>query len=265
MKGKLLAVDIGNSNIVTGIWQNDVWSEIWRFSSHPPLDDKDFYTHALQEILVEREIKTSEITDIVVSSVVPSLIPLWLNALKAHFKVEPILIGKQHFSTLKMGIIAQDEIGTDILSNAYAVFNRYPFDSIVIDFGTALTFTTVSKSSGILGVSIAPGLKTASLSLFKGAAQLPEVPLILPDSVLGKNTVQAIQSGVLIGYIGLIKYTVEAIRQELNHSFPVIATGGLSAILHPLKDFFYVIDPNLTLDGMRFIYEAVKNNSRDRS
>jgi type III pantothenate kinase len=150
MKGKLLAVDIGNSNIVTGIWQNNAWSEIWRFSSHPSFDDKDFYTHALHEILVEREIKTSEITDIVVSSVVPSLIPLWLNALKAHFKVEPILIGKQHFSTLKMGIIAQDEIGTDILSNAYAVFNRYPFDSIVIDFGTALTFTTVSKSSGII-------------------------------------------------------------------------------------------------------------------
>jgi type III pantothenate kinase len=184
--------------------------------------------------------------------------------LKVHFNIAPILIGKQHFSTLKMGIIAQDEIGTDILSNAYAVFNRYPFDSIVIDFGTALTFTTVSKSSGILGVSIAPGLKTATLSLFKGAAQLPEVPLVLPDSVLGKNTVQAIQSGVLIGYIGLIKYTVEAIRNELGHPFPVIATGGLSAILHPLKDFFYVIDPNLTLDGMRFIYEAVKEDSRYR-
>ena len=264
MKGKLLAVDIGNSNIVTGIWQDNAWSEIWRFSSHPPIDDKDFYTQALREILEEREIKTTEITDIVVSSVVPSLNPLWLNALKSHFNIEPMLIGKQHFPTLKMGIIAQDEIGTDILSNAYAVFNRYPFDSIVIDFGTALTFTTVSKSSGVLGVSIAPGLKTALLSLFKGAAQLPEVPLILPDSVLGKNTVEAIQSGVLFGYIGLIKYTVEAIRNELGQPFPVIATGGLSSILQPLQDFFYVIDPNLTLDGMRFIYEAVKNDSGDR-
>jgi type III pantothenate kinase len=157
-----------------------------------------------------------------------------------------------------MGIIARDEIGTDIVSNAFAVFNRYSTDTIVIDFGTALTITTVSKTKGILGVSIAPGLKTATLSLFKGTAQLPEVPLVIPNSVLGKNTVEAIQSGVLIGYIGLIKHTVEAIREELNQPFPVIATGGLSAILHPLKDFFYEVDPDLTLDGMRFIYEAMR-------
>jgi len=258
MDKKLLAVDIGNSNIVTGIWQNKVWTEIWRFSSHPPADDKNYYANALYAKLVENEIISSEITDIVVSSVVPSLIPLWIKSLKVHFKPTPLLIGNQLFSKIKMGIIAQDEIGTDILSNAYAAFNRYPFDTIVIDFGTALTFTTVSKTAGILGVSIAPGLKTATLSLFKGTAQLPEVPLVLPNSVLGKNTIHAIQSGVLIGYIGLIKHTVEAIRNELNNPIQVIATGGLSAILHPLKDFFYEIDPNLTLDGMRFIYEAVK-------
>lgn len=257
MGTKLLAVDIGNSNVVTGIWQNKAWTEIWRFSSHPPPDDKNYYANALYAKLVEQKIICSEITDIVISSVVPSLIPLWIKALSFHFKASPLLIGNKLFSKIKMGIIAQDEIGTDIVSNAYAAYNRYPFDTIVIDFGTALTFTTVSKTSGILGVSIAPGLKTASLALFKGTAQLPEVPLVLPSSVLGKNTVQAIQSGVLIGYIGLIKHTVEAIRNELNNPFPVIATGGLSAILHPLENFFYEIDPNLTLDGMRFIYEAV--------
>ncbi len=258
MSKKLLAVDIGNSNVVTGLWHNNVWTEIWRFSSHPPPDDKNYYANALYAKLVEQKIICSEITDIVISSVVPSLIPLWLKALKVHFKATPLIIDNKLFSKINMGIIAQDEIGTDILSNAFAAYNRYPFDTIVIDFGTALTFTTVSKTNGILGVSIAPGLKTATHALFKGTAQLPEVPLVLPTTVLGKNTIHAIQSGVLIGYIGLIKYTVEAIRNEMNHPFPVIATGGLSAILHPLENFFYEIDPNLTLDGMRYIYDAVK-------
>jgi len=261
MNGKLLAVDIGNSNIVTGMWTEEGWTGIWRFSSHPPPDDKHYYANALYAKLVENEVNPSEISDIVISSVVPTLTPLWINALTVHFKVRPLLIGSQLFQKLNMRIIASDEIGTDIVSNAFAAYNRYPSDTIVIDFGTALTMTTVSKTKGILGVSIAPGLKTATLSLFKGTAQLPEVPLVLPASVLGKNTVQAIQSGVLIGYIGLIKHTVEAIRKELKQPFPVIATGGLSAILHPLKDFFYEIDPNLTLDGMRFIYETVKEKS----
>jgi type III pantothenate kinase len=259
MDKKLLAIDIGNSNIVTGIWQHQEWTQIWRFSSHPPHDDKHYYAHALYAKMAENKIDGSEITDIVISSVVPSLNVLWMKALKIHFGVVPLLIGNSFFSKLKMGIIAPGEIGTDIVSNAYAAYKRYSFDTIILDFGTALTCTTISKTAGIIGVSIAPGLKTATLSLFKGTAQLPEVPLIFPDSVLGKNTVEAIQSGVLIGYVGLIKHTVETIRNELKQPLPVIATGGLSSILKPLEYFFYEIDPNLTLDGMRFIYEAIKD------
>jgi len=257
MEGDFLAVDIGNSNIVTGIWQKGKWTAIGRFSSQPPSDDKRYYERAFQAYLKENGMVPSSVGSIAISSVVPALTPLWLKTLKGFFPADPLLISSTLFSHLEMGIIASEEIGNDILCNAYAVFKRYPFDTAVVDFGTALTVTTVSQQAGIIGVSIAPGLKTAAYALFKGTAQLPEVPLVLPESVLGRNTVQAIQSGVLYGYIGLVRYLVEAIREELGNELPVIATGGLSSILHPLKDFFYYADPDLTLDGMRLIYESL--------
>ena len=109
----------------------------------------------------------------------------------------------------------------------------------------------------MLGVSIAPGLKTAISSLFNKTAQLPEVPLELPDSAVGKNTVHAIQSGILIGYVGLVRHMLQSIRAELGPQYIAIATGGLSSILHPLKEEFYSIEPNLTLDGLRLIGEQV--------
>ena len=137
-----------------------------------------------------------------------------------------------------------------------AAYTRVAGPAIVVDFGTALTFTTIDQAGEVLGVSIVPGLQTAIKSLFMNTAKLPEVELKLPDSVLGKNTIHAIQSGVLHGYTGLIKGMLEAIQLETGLKFTVIATGGLSSILTNLDGVFDAVDRNLTLDGLRLITEA---------
>jgi type III pantothenate kinase len=120
-----------------------------------------------------------------------------------------------------------------------------------------LTFTTVTSAGHILGVAIAPGLKTAISALYNSTAQLPEVPLAYPSSAVGKSTVHAIQSGVLIGYVGLVKHMIESIREEVGKDYKAIATGGLASILYPLQEVFDEIDPFLTLHGLRIIGESV--------
>ena len=137
-----------------------------------------------------------------------------------------------------------------------AAYNRYQKPVIVVDFGTALTFTAVDSSGEVLGVNIVPGLQTAIKALFMNTSKLPEVELKLPESALGKNTIHAIQAGVLYGYTGLVKGMLEAIQVETGLSFRVVATGGLSSILTTFEGTFDAVDRNLTLDGLRLITEA---------
>ena len=154
-----------------------------------------------------------------------------------------------------MKILNPYEIGSDLVANAVAAYFKYGQTCIVVDFGTALTFTTVSGDGTILGVSIVPGLKTAIRSLSQNTAKLFDVPLEMPDSALGRNTVSAIQSGIILGYEGLVKNIVTKIREEQKEPCPAIATGGLAFVITSLKDFFYAFEPTLTLDGLRMVAE----------
>jgi type III pantothenate kinase len=142
------------------------------------------------------------------------------------------------------------------VANAVAAWARFRSATIVVDFGTALTFTTINQQGTVLGVAIAPGLKTAVRALSSNTAKLPFVPLELPESAIGKDTVHAIQAGILLGYTHMVEGMIARIKKELGGEVKVIATGGLSSILHNLAEDFDIIDRTLTLDGMRLIYEA---------
>jgi type III pantothenate kinase len=174
------------------------------------------------------------------------------------FGIEPISLGPKIYQQLPIEVLNPYEIGSDLVANAMGAFIKFKQTCIVVDFGTALTFTTVSEQGKILGVSIVPGLRTALRALTQNAAKLFDVPLEIPKSALGTSTVTAIQSGIVIGYEGLVRKMVSAIREELKTDCPAIATGGLSFVIAPLKDFFYAIDPTLTLDGLRFIAEVME-------
>lgn len=252
----LLAIDIGNTNIVVALFDGNEWVQTFRYNTK---DDQPaiFYQRGLRDILLEWGLSFSEITEVAVSSVVPELNERILQAVQHNTSVIPFFLNPSVFESLEMHIPHPYVIGSDLVANAYAAINKYKKDCIVVDFGTALTFTVVSKSNGIEGVTIAPGLRTAISALSGNTAQLPEVSLELPSSVIGRNTDHAIKAGVLWGYVGLVKELLSKIQEERNESLYVIATGGLSSTLTPLASLFDVKDKYLTLEGIRLIAEFI--------
>jgi type III pantothenate kinase len=250
----LLAIDIGNSEITLGVWDRNQWTHHWRISSRPDRPEL-FYGVQLRNYFFESSLLPEQIKKIVLSSVVPVLTEKMENVVFTLFQKKSITMGPRIYSQLPVEVLNPYEIGSDLVANSMAAFMKYKKTCIVVDFGTALTFTAISGEGKILGVSIAPGLKTAIHALSQNTAKLFDVPLEMPPSALGKNTITAIQAGVLLGYVGLVKTMVETIRKELNTECIVIATGGLSSVITPLNNFFDVIEPRLTLDGLRMIGE----------
>jgi type III pantothenate kinase len=250
----LLAIDIGNSDAVFGINDGENWIHQFRIESKFSRLSTDFDAR-LRMMFLENNLKISDITKSVLSSVVPALTGPIIEMVENLFCMSPIIVGPAVYKNLPIEISRPTEMGTDLVCNALYGFSKYHDNVIIVDFGTALTFTTVSKSGYILGVSIAPGLRTAVKSLFANTAQLPEVPLEVPESVLGQNTVHAIQAGVLWGYIGMVEKMLTKIQNEVGAKCKVIATGGLSSKLTQLHHLFDEIDVNVTLNGLKIIAE----------
>ena len=252
-----LVVDIGNTNIVAGVKNREKWIYIWRFETDKDASEFD-YSIRLNNLLWEAGIDTKQLHSIVLSSVVPELKDKFISLLTKINNEVFILLDKTIYPALNIKIPNPDEIGTDLVANSLAAYNNYTDDLIIIDFGTALTFTVINRKGAILGVNIAPGIKTAIRSLSDKTSQLDSVPLQLPENALGHNTETAIQNGVLLGYTGLIKYMINQIKNEVGNSYKVLATGGLSGILReklPEIDYF---DKQLTLNGLAMVDVFIK-------
>lgn len=254
----LLAFDIGNSDITIGLWNDTEWRYTWRIPSKPDQSEL-YYGVKMRDYFLEASVPIDKVRTIVLSSVVPGLTDKIKNVIRNLYVKEPIVLGPAVYSTLSVQVLNPYEIGSDLVANAVAAYTKFKQTCIVVDFGTALTFTTISGEGKILGVSIVPGLRTALKSLTQNTAKLFDVPLEMPSSALGISTVTAIQSGIVIGYEGLVKNMIAAIRAELKTDCPAIATGGLSFVITSLKGFFHTVDPHLTLDGLRFIGESVRS------
>ncbi|WP_299456937.1 type III pantothenate kinase [uncultured Microscilla sp.] len=254
----LLAVDIGNSNIVLGLYDQNEWMYHWRLQTITEKSASE-YEMNLRTYFLEQNLAISDVNHIALSSVVPELIPIVRNMLWHLFGKEPLVVTPEVIKQLPVGVQKPHEIGSDLVANAVAGYDMFKDNCIVVDFGTALTFTTVSTKGNILGVAIAPGLKTSIYALYRNTAKLPdiEIPLELPDSAIGKNTEHALQAGVLLGYVGLVEHLIAHIRQELGGNCKVVATGGLSSVIIPLKQQFDAIEPMLTMDGLRLINEYI--------
>jgi len=254
----LLAIDIGNTNIVFGISFSGKWQKIWRIQTDPG-KTADEYEVIFRSLLSTENISSSQISEVIISSVVPFLSEAFLKMTKNLFPVDPFLVCPEIYSKLPLKILNPHEIGTDLVANATAAFVMYHSPCMIIDFGTALTFTTIGSEGEILGVAIAPGLKTAVKSLASDTAQLPYIRLTLPPSVLGDNTVHAIQAGIVHGYCGLVNHIIEMTRKEMGLNLKTIATGGLAEIIAPLTKSIDCTEKNLTLDGLKIIAELTAN------
>jgi type III pantothenate kinase len=249
----LIAIDIGNSNIVVGVYRHQAWEYIWRLPTERDGNVNAFKLD-LVRLLHEAGIKIGKDANVVISSVVPELTDPFRAFCADLFTNRPLVIGPGLYSSLDFKLRRPYEIGSDLVANAYAAVSLYERNALVIDFGTALTFTAVSVEREIIAVSIAPGIQTAIKSLRAETAQLPEVPLEFPKSVGGSNTVEAIQSGVLQGYEGMIEHMMTLYKEQYGQLYKV-ATGGLVSVLSPLHGHFDQVEPLLTLQGMRLIHE----------
>ncbi len=249
----LLTIDIGNTQIVFGVFDRQTLRNSWRIATdHTKTTDE--YGIMFASLIRESGISSKKIRGTIISSVVPPLTQTLESMVETFLHHSPLVVSSDFPFGLTLEYANPQEIGTDRLVNAAAAFERYRTHLIIVDFGTATTFCTVTKDGRYLGGAIAPGLKSAADTLHTHTAKLPNVELTRPKSVIGTDTASSIQSGLLFGYAGLVDELVTRIEQEIGHSTTVIATGGLAPDLAPISQTIQEIRPSLTLEGLELLF-----------
>ncbi len=249
----LLAIDIGNTNIVWGLFEGSILRGHWRLATESRRTDNE-YGILLLNLLQHAGFTPDQITGCIFSSVVPALTATFESMVQTYFHHTPVIVGPESDSGLIIRYANPREIGSDRIVNAAAAYARYRSDLIIVDFGTATTFCVVTKSAEYLGGVIAPGLGISADALFARTAKLPKVEIIRPKTVIGVDTVGGIQSGLLFGYVGLVDGIVRRMERELGHSTTVIATGGLASIIAQETESIREVRPFLTLEGLELLY-----------
>jgi type III pantothenate kinase len=250
----LLAVDIGNTQTVLGVYEGQTLRANWRVATRRD-STADELGVLLRSLCAEASLEPAALTDAVVSSVVPDLNRPYTEAGRRYLRTEPLFVGPGVKTGMPILYDNPHEVGADRIVNAVAAKDLHGAPVIVLDFGTATTFDVVGTGGEYLGGVIAPGLGTSAEALFQKAARLHRVDVRRPARVIGRNTEQSVQAGLFHGYVSLIEGLVSRIRSELACEAPVVATGGLAPVFENELPFLVATDPNLTLEGLRRIWE----------
>lgn len=248
----LLAIDIGNTNITLGVFDGDALCATWRLSTERS-KTSDEYSATLMQMLQLRDIAAQQIDAVALCSVVPPLTPTFVDLCKTHFGVEPLVVGAGTKTGVRILYDNPRDVGADRIVDAAAALRLYGGPVIVVDIGTATVFDAVTANGDYLGGAIAPGMVIASDALFSSTSQLRRVELVAPATAIGRNTIHAIQSGVVLGYADLVRGMVARFDAELGGGAKVVATGGLAHILETEAGVFDDINPDLTLMGLMLI------------
>lgn len=247
----LLAVDIGNTLISLGCHDGAGWRARFRLRTVPG-KTADEYAVLLQELLRARGLG-ERIARVVVASAVPPLVPVFRELGEGWLGAEVLVVGPGVRTGLAIRTDHPSEVGADLVANAVAAYARFQGNCIAVDFGTATSFVAVAAPGALVGVAIAPGLALGLEALAERTAQLPRVPLALPSSALGKNTLAAVQAGTVLGHAALVDGVVRRMRAELGGAARAVATGEWASLLAPLLSEVEAVDPWLTLEGLRLI------------
>jgi type III pantothenate kinase len=250
----LLAIDIGNTNINMGVFDGDHLVSTWGIATDVK-KSADEYAVLLSSLLTSEGLAFEDIEDISMACVVPSLLATMEDLCSRYIETSPLVIGPGVKTGVRVSTDNPREVGADRIVNAAAANRIYGGTLIVIDFGTATTFDVISKRGDYLGGAIAPGIGITAEALFTRTSKLPHVELVSPEKTIGKNSIEAMQSGIMFGYVGLIESLVTRIRKELGEKAKVIATGGLSSVFASETKTIDIVDKNLTLIGLRLIHE----------
>ena len=257
----LLALDIGNTNVTIGVFDGAVSRATWRVATDiERLADE--YAVMLLGLLQTEDIDPKSVNQAVMASVVPELATVFEQLCRRYFHTEPLVVGTGTKTGVRVLYDNPREVGADRIVDVVAALDEYgPPPLIIVDVGTATVFDAISAEGDYLGGAIAPGIGLSSEALFSRAAKLYRVELERPKTAIGKNTVAAVQSGTLLGYVGLIEGMIVRFKKELGGSARVIATGGWAPLIGKETQVFDVIDADLTLKGLRLIHEM--NTRRD--
>ena len=261
----LLAFDVGNTNIVLGVFEDGKLIENWRMET----DNKrsaDEYGMVIKQLFDYSGLNAEDVEDVIISTVVPSILFTLQHLSMKYFNKKAIVIEPGIKTGLLIKYDNPKQVGADRIVNAVAAHAKYGGPLIIIDFGTATTFCAVTKNAEYLGGTIAPGLKISSEALFSMTAQLPKVELEEPGKVICKHTIQSMQSGLVYGHMGIVIYIVDRMKKELmemsdcGEEPKVIATGGMASMMAEGVDCIDEVDKMLTLEGLKLIYEKNKKH-----
>jgi type III pantothenate kinase len=250
----LLAIDIGNTNVVLGVFDKERLVENWRVGTNAQITP-DEYAMIFKDLFGFAGLEFKQITGVIISTVVPPLLPVMVEMSRKYFRIEPMVVTHEIKTGITIRYDNPKEMGADRIVNAAAAFKLFGGPLIIVDFGTATTFCAVTREGEYLGGAIAPGIKISAEALFQRASKLPRVELSKPLKVIGRDTISAMQAGILYGYAGLVDGIVERMKKELASDARVVATGGLAELVSPETRSIQEIKPQLTLEGLRLLYD----------
>ena len=251
----LLAIDAGNTNITLGLFRGQELIAQWRLLTERERTAAD-YEADVGSLFDRAGIDRKAVKGIAIASVVPQL-DRALRQVAVSFSVEPLFVDHTTDTGLKLLYHPPSDLGVDRIVDGVAAMNKYGTPCIVVDFGTATTFNAISKNNEFLGGAISPGLFTCAEALFQRAAKLPRVEFVRPRTAIASSTVEAMQSGLYYGYVGLVDGMIEQMIVERGAVSRIIATGGLAPLIAEASQYIDAIDETLTLDGLRIVYERV--------
>ncbi|SMO80824.1 type III pantothenate kinase [Melghirimyces algeriensis] len=255
----LMAMDVGNTHIVLGIYKGDELLYHWRVHTDKN-STEDEYGMRLKGLFNHVGIGLEEIDGVVICSVVPPLTHVLKMLIRKYFRVTPVIVGPGVKTGLNIQYENPREVGADRIANAVAALDRYGPPVIVVDFGTATTFCFINEKGHYVGGAITPGIYVSTEALYQRASQLTRVEIVQPDSVVGRNTVKAVQAGVFYGYVGVVDGIVSRMKAEMKQKPTVVATGGLAELICGETRTIDKVDPLLTLKGLKLIYERNRSS-----
>ncbi|WP_100374401.1 type III pantothenate kinase [Bacillus sp. FJAT-45037] len=259
----ILVIDVGNSNIVLGVYDKEELVYHWRIATSRQKTEDEF-AMSIKALFVDKGLTFRCIEGIIISSVVPPIMFSLEQMCKKYFALPPMIIGPGIKTGLNIKYDNPREVGADRIVNAVAAIELYGTPLVIVDFGTATTYCYINEHKQYMGGAIAPGISISTEALYNRASKLPRIEIAKPEQVLGKNTIHAMQAGIFFGYVGQVDGIVTRMKEESYEAPTVVATGGLATLISTEARSIDIVDPFLTLKGLRMIYEKNKDSMKKR-